>query len=121
MRDLIRGDFLFKDNSNGKRKVMGVCGDIHFLSRINDFDVVEGYYTKKQIIELGLKPCESEMNPTDLVMNERILIADILSANPKEQEWLNRCFAGSYKNGQVECWGDIYDEYKYKWPVWKRP
>lgn len=41
------------DKYGDERKVLGICGQVCFLSRTDDFDWINGTYTKKELDEVG--------------------------------------------------------------------
>lgn len=53
-------------NKNGdERKILGVCGEVYFLSYVNDFSKVTVYgFTAKMIEESGWFPLEEPWRPT---------------------------------------------------------
>ena len=58
-----QGQILVNEDGE-KRKILGVCGEVYFLSHINDLSNVADYcFTKKMIEELGWSPLEEPWNP----------------------------------------------------------
>lgn len=52
------------ENADDKRKVLGVCGELYFLSNSNDFNAASGEYnTEQKLIKYGYKPVAEKWKP----------------------------------------------------------
>lgn len=57
-----QGDII--ENKNGKRKVLGVCGEVCFMSLQNNYDEATDHcYTQKKLDELGYSLVQSDWKP----------------------------------------------------------
>ena len=51
-------------NAAGKRKILGQCGEVFFVSAINYFEIaVSGIYTEEELLKFNFKPTEEPWKP----------------------------------------------------------
>jgi len=104
MTQFKKGDILV--NGVEKRKVLGVCGDVLFVSYSSvgrsdsyngdDYDRVEDYRTHNSLIEFGWKLEEREWEPE---MNNQYYFPDFSSIDKYGQSnWDNDKFDNNRKN-----------------------
>jgi hypothetical protein len=56
-------DILIDEDGN-KRKVLGVCGQVYFISQKNEFKYANGaIFKEKELEDMGYKLLEEEFNP----------------------------------------------------------
>ena len=56
-----QGDYIVREDD--KRKILGICGEVVFLSELKDFDVFAWIVTKKELETLGWKVEEKDWEP----------------------------------------------------------
>lgn len=52
---LVCGDMIAIGNSGGWRKILGICGDVIFISELNECNISTGHYTLNELINKGYK------------------------------------------------------------------
>lgn len=67
---LKQGDIV--ENINGKRKVLGVCGEVYFMSIVDDFNMAATFNTLHEIIEDGYKLKQEEVAIPEYTVKELI-------------------------------------------------
>ena len=117
MRDLKQGDVLIIPGRH-KKKILGLCGDGVLLSKDHDFGCAAGWYTKYELMHMGYKLEEPEEKPTDLVLDERVLVSE--GPIPCVARHFSR-----YYDGRVWCWENGGTSHTTNrdapWSNWKRP
>lgn len=56
MKNIKQGDILQYKDGDGSRKVLGICGDVYFLSEYDDYNSCDAGYTLKEIEEDFILP-----------------------------------------------------------------
>ena len=117
MRDLKQGDVLII-TGRYKKKILGLCGEGVLLSKDQDFGSAGGWYTKYELMNMGYKLEEPEEKPTDLVLDEMVLVAE------GPIPFIARHFA-RYDEGKIRCWDNGGTSFTTtrdaSWSNWKRP
>jgi len=58
-------DILINEDG-GKRKILGVCGQVYFISKENEPECSSGvFFTEKELEDMGYKLLEEEFNPKE--------------------------------------------------------
>lgn len=84
MNNIKVGDILKYKDGDASIKVLGICGDVYFLSEYDDYNICDTGYTLKEIEEYFILP-ESKYEPK----------------NEEEYYWIN-------SEGEI-CLGTWYD------------
>jgi hypothetical protein len=53
------------DKYSDKRKILGVCGEVYFISQENEFEYASSVATKKDLEDIGYKLLKEEFNPKE--------------------------------------------------------
>ncbi len=54
-------DILISDCDN--KKVLGICGQVYAMSKVNSFDEADGLFTETELEKRGFRLLEEEFNP----------------------------------------------------------
>ncbi len=109
-----QGDILI-DGDGDRRKVLGVCGDVLFLSLRGKYDVYGWTITINLLNNKGYKLYTDK---PAFKIDDKVLVR-----NFENEDWAKRYFAGWGKDGRIQTWSSgrtSWNEYgEVTWSFYK--